>query len=508
MAVDVRDFVSRPDSFEGLYRDADIVQRNRQMNQETAFRKDQQKASNTQRIMNYLDPKDYLTGTDYDPKVVEDINGALQEAISLTENGADISTVMMAITPKVAKISEYSQKAKMINANLKKGAEVLKSYKGYNVPAIEQEARKTAFYNQDGTLRDLSEVDPNADWITETVKTKPWAVTTGAGLDDFAENLPLEEFQSEVMTSNRGINRKVRVGGKKAFYEDYARNEKGEIMLDANGNPVGLDILGSDPIRTEDGKGFVTDESGKPARSMDRAAFLAIMQQRPDVADYVRGQVQKFYEDAGQTAPNQNQEAWENTARMILAKELRTRKKSTFRTLDEERKIAKLQAAEAGLQSGRGGGSGGGANTVSRLPHPFDDFKFTAEKGKYKIENGIAMDKDGNKVTATFTIQPDQVPASVIAAINKSGAGDKMELNVPFKVIAQDGEIISVFPQGDGGKDISRRLANIGYGNLDTSPKEYRSTAPMGKSKPQGQTKQQPKSNKQQTVGESGVKWK
>lgn len=118
-------------------------------------------------LSNYLDPKDHLTGTNYDPEIVSQLNEAMQHGVELAAKGADTASIMMALGSKVNKISEYSTKAKLIDQQIKNSVTRLKPYKGYNIEALEQQAKKVAFYDETGKLKDISLVDPSEDWVSE-----------------------------------------------------------------------------------------------------------------------------------------------------------------------------------------------------------------------------------------------------------------------------------------------------------------------------------------------------
>jgi len=91
----------------------------------------------------------------------------------------------------------------------------------------------------------------------------------------------------------------------------------------------------------DDGKPMINPETNKPYRVMDKNHFMAIMGHNPDVADYVRGQVNKHFKEAGaEKIPEEGSPQWEMMARSVLGDELRTRSKSSFKTIEQEKQTA------------------------------------------------------------------------------------------------------------------------------------------------------------------------
>lgn len=340
MPIDVSGFVSKPQEFGGFYQAADTLERRKLRDQQLAQQKEGRVAATSKFLTDYLDPKDRLTGTNYDPEIVNQLQDTLQEGAALAAKGASTADILMALGPKVNKINEYSTKAKAIIQNIKSQLEKIKGYGGYNIAALEDEAKKRAFQDEKGGLKDISTVDPNTNWITETIKTAPELVTTGAGLDEFVKKTPSATYSRTAQTSYAGRTKNVKYEATHPFWEDLAMDEKGQVAVDAAGNPIGLDVVGTTVVG-DDGKPLINPETKKPYRAMDREHFSAIMEHNPDVADYVRGQVNKHFKEAGaEKIPEEGSPQWEMMARSVLWEELKTRSKSSFKTIEQEKQTA------------------------------------------------------------------------------------------------------------------------------------------------------------------------
>jgi len=340
MPLDVSNFITPENKQEGLYRLADTVKEQSDKQDAVARQAEGRKSATSKFLADYLDPKDHLTGTAYDPQIVTGFQDVLQEGQKLAAQGASTPDIMMALGPKVSRLNEYSTKAKLINQNIKESISKLKGYAGYNPEALETEAKRAAFYGPDGKLKDITTVDPETNWVTEVAKNNPEAITTSKGLDDFVNKTPMADYSRNVTTTYAGRSRNVKYEAKHPFWEDLQRDQNGNVAVDQQGNPVGLGVVGS-PIVGDDNKPMINPETGQPYQALDKGYFNAIMQHNPDIADYIRGQVNTHFRAAGvKQLPAEGSPQWDAMARSVLHDELERRKRSTFRTVDQQKETA------------------------------------------------------------------------------------------------------------------------------------------------------------------------
>lgn len=336
MAIDVSGFEVKPQEFGGLYQAAETLERRKLRDAQLAQQKEGRQLATTKFLSDYLDPKERLTGTNYDPEIVGQLQTALQEGAQLASKGASTSDIIMALGPKVNKINEYSTKAKLISQQIKQSADRLKGYGGYNIAALEEEAKKMAFLDDKGQLKDISTVDPSTVWVTKAAKERPELVTTGAGLDQFVTKTPSATYSRTAQTAYAGRTKNVKYEATHPFWEDLSRDDKGAIVTDPSGNPIGLDVVGG-IINDDQGNPMINPEDNKPYRGMDKAHFSAIMNHNPDIADYIRGQINVHFKQAGaKELPREGSPQWLAMGQHILGDELKTRSKSSFKTIDKQ----------------------------------------------------------------------------------------------------------------------------------------------------------------------------
>src|SRR6185436_18415229 len=142
MGLNLDGFVTPEQNFGGINRAADTLERRKYRQDQLALQREGKKNAAGTFLNNYLDKRDFLTGTNYDPEVVRQLQEAMQEGSKHAASGADTPTIMMALGPKINKLNEYSTKAKLIDQQIKASSTKLKTYKGYNTEALADEAKK------------------------------------------------------------------------------------------------------------------------------------------------------------------------------------------------------------------------------------------------------------------------------------------------------------------------------------------------------------------------------
>lgn len=338
--LDLSGFNTPEQSFGGLYRAADTVQKQRKEDQEMALQKQGRQAATSKFLADYLDPKDHLTGTNYDPQIVGGFNTILQQAQQLASKGASTPDIMMAIGPSVNKLNQYSVTAKQIDQTIKGQLQKLKPYSGYNLEALETEAKKQAFYGADGKLKDLSTVDPNQDYVSMAAKNSPELVTTSKGLDDFIAKTPMNESSMTATTAYGGRTQQNTFDAKFHDWMTPQKDDKGNIATDENGMVLPMTVKGT-AMLDDNNKPIVNPQTGKPFIAIDNGYFQKVMQHNPDVADFIRGEVNKSFKSAGaKEIPPEHSPQWDMMARHILADELQNRDHSVLKSRDIQKESA------------------------------------------------------------------------------------------------------------------------------------------------------------------------
>lgn len=449
--LDLQGFYTPPDNFSGLYKASDAMFRNKYREDQLSLQREGKKQATSQFLSNYLDPKSHLTGTNYDPEIVKGFDGLLQQGMQLASQGADTPSIMMALGPGVERLNQYSTKAKLIDQQIKGNVDKLKPYKGYNTDAISNEAKKMAFYDSNGQLKDINSIDPNEDWVTETVKQKPELVTTGAGLDDFVNKTPMQEDQKRVQTMYGGKKRMVSYDTKHPFWMDVSTDNNGNAVTDNTGNPKGMDVVSS-VLQDDKGNPIINPDTKEPFRVMGKHEFNAVMMHNPDVADYIRGQVNSHFKQLGaDKVPPENSPQYEMMARAIAYDELKARDRSSFKQSDVTTKMAPLTRIELGYGA-YPTKSGAGDSNIN------DVFGKVKDSAKAASEGYSSGSRDNNYVDFSDLDQDAQKLVLDQAKLySKDIDGDNIKI-----IYTPDGKV-GLFSKDDG--------TRIGYMNFNSNLK-------------------------------------
>jgi len=316
MAIDIRGFVTPEQDFRGLYEAANTVERKNYREEEMRFREEEKqnqleakRQASGRFFANYLDPKDYFTGTNYDPHTYKTLNDALGQAYDLINKGAGDTEVLAAINPLVNRANKYTQLAKTYTANKNELINGLKQFKGYKIPALSKKLDQTIFFDDNGKMKDLEMIDPDniQEYLAQTLQKYGGEVTTSAGLDDYLKGIPTFSEEKSVRRKNSrgGVESRRSVITKPAFM-DYDEQDENFVPKYEVATEYGV---------TQEGE-FEKPDGTKvkaPIRLLDEKIFYDVLQKRPDVADWVMGEVKRLNPEQ-----NLNTTQADNAARAIL----------------------------------------------------------------------------------------------------------------------------------------------------------------------------------------------
>lgn len=320
--LDVRGFIVPEREATGMYRAADAFARS----QARADQQEQTRRAQSARYISEIpDSKDFLSGTNYDPEIVRQLGNAIQEGTAMAAQGADMPSIMMQIGPKINRLHEYSTKAKLINDRITKQMSLIPANSGYDKSKLENEAKRLAFYGSGTDLKDISTIDPDTDWLMETIKQFPEKVTNDSAIDEFVKNSPKFADTKDITAYEPGggmSRKKVKITSPDWLIPD----------VDKNGAVTGLvpryqtAIENGSPLMHD----FVDEKSGKvvsePVRLLEDSQFNSMMHQNPGIADWVRGQVNTYIKAHPSEDITPDSPQAKNLAKAILYDELKRRK--------------------------------------------------------------------------------------------------------------------------------------------------------------------------------------
>lgn len=343
MALNLDNFITPEQNFGGLYKLGDTLERNKQRNEIATQRDSANRSSMAKFLTDYLDPKEHLSGSPYDPQVTKGYMDLLNEGAQLIKNNKGLTTDMLltALSPKVNRLSQYASTAKSISQQLKERGAQIPDNSGYDKFALMEQAKKTAFYNPDGSLKDISTVDPNIDWISETVKQKPELVTNNKGIDEWLKGQTRMPNSTDVTVYNeRGGRQRQKV---KTTAYDWA-------VPDTDANGVHTRKFVPEFDHAVDGGNAIVHEFTNPdgtkvkapVRAVTDRVFNTILSNSPGTADWVRGQVNQHinsgdYKDANGDKITIDSPQAKTLAKTILYDELKSRGLGSMEDVQESK---------------------------------------------------------------------------------------------------------------------------------------------------------------------------
>lgn len=293
--------IGQPLNFSGWYQGQQFAAMRQNRADRLKLSQEGRRNQTMQETTSYLDKMHMHDGTPYDPVITQAYGGLLQQAAQMASEGKDFSTIMTQITPSVAQLNGYSQKAQAISKNIKETLARVPKDQGYDAAALEDEAKNAAFYDKDPKtgekiLKSPDTIDADKNYVLGTIKDHPDLVTNMSGWDNYFKTLPKHQTDKNVTTvTGPGKTNTQRVRVNANAFEDFDKDDNGNIKMDETGAPTGL-VPKFQVVKDGDGKPIVDPDSGQPMRVMDDGLFNQLTTDRPGLSDALRGATKKHFQ--------------------------------------------------------------------------------------------------------------------------------------------------------------------------------------------------------------------
>lgn len=171
MALDLSGFNSEQQTFGGLYKLGDNLERNRYRKEQEYQKNENTKTSNSKYLNEYFDPKEYLTGSIYDKQTTILVQDALNKAQQLNKQGLPLDEITMAVSPLVNKANRYVTSGKAYTQQKKQALELAGKIKGIDLGKLSSQMDNYAFpINEETGQRDVDAFDPNQDYADRALR--------------------------------------------------------------------------------------------------------------------------------------------------------------------------------------------------------------------------------------------------------------------------------------------------------------------------------------------------
>lgn len=329
--LDLHDFTIPEGNFSGLYKAGDDLAQNRNAVAKAKVDGEAKKAGTAKWLSDFSDPKDHLSGMPTDPEVVKRFGDIQTKGLEYLRSnpGADQNSLLLHLNKDVNELSTYATKAKVIAKKTEEGLKAINENSGYDKKTLQQRAMKNAWYNPDGSVKGVQDVNPDADYISETINIYPEEVTNNSGVDNWLKSQKMVEngHSGKFTNSKGGYEQKSMVTNGYTF---AVPETDGAGVSNAKMVPE-YDVArdGQTPITHE-----FTNTKGEKAtaevRMVKPQLYTSILANSPGTKDWLRGQVNMAiktgdYKDAEGEPIKLNSPQADMLGKVILYDELKAR---------------------------------------------------------------------------------------------------------------------------------------------------------------------------------------
>lgn len=312
MGLDVSGFITPEQSFKGLDQVSEMLEMKRHGHEQDHLKEDETKRQEQNKrdasssfFANYFDDKALFTGTKFDPMNWGLIENGKKQAFDLINKGADRASIFLTLAPLINKIGRYSDNAQKYSA-LKKGVlDNLKTQKGWNLDRVSRAIDEVTFFNEDGTPRNIDEVDPDkiGDYVQLALRTKQGLADPLGNIGELLRKNDLIHTKATVQKTNAKGGSKLEIGDV-SMYDWMQTDNEGEFVPKFE---HALD--GDEYIKFKFSK---KDKEGK-VRMLDEKVFDNLIKDDPSYHQALMEQVKS----AGYSDDFKNDLASKNAARAL-----------------------------------------------------------------------------------------------------------------------------------------------------------------------------------------------
>lgn len=398
MPLDLQGFYTPPQEFNAFDKVENTMERTRLRQMQIAQQQQTRKAAASRYLSNYINSKDKLTGTNYDPEIIKMTSNAMQQGMELASKGADVSDIQMAINPLVSQINDYQSKAKMYQQNKKQILDYYSKQKGYDTDKVSHLLDQYTFPTDEKTGQiDVQRADHTLQTAIQKINENHLAdITTGEGISEYAKNQPKEDRAANVLaTDKRGNKTTHKLDVKAANWEmpevgadgQYAFVPKHDVAVD-NGAPIEHSFQQPNGTTVK-----------APVRLLDQNIFYDMMR-TPNIRDYILGQVKqhiKDYKDENGKPIDISSPKAEIVARALAYDALKSEtggvvKTASSNTLSPQQIRINLTGSAYAPRAAKGSGSGSGETTINDVYGKIDNLASSAKKGMGAPLNNLNSD--------------------------------------------------------------------------------------------------------------------
>lgn len=200
----------------------------------------QQEQDKIKMVADQLDWKNFATGTVLDPVINENVNGLLQKYSERIKNnkGEGMSSLMFDLSRDLQPVNDYRMKAQLVRQNIEGAVtEYGKESKVINASSLKNMAFANAFLKTDPntgqvTFKGADEIDPNADYTSSIIATRPEAVgyDNPTALFDYLKGLKTNKPGGKSNIENKGVTDTYNWTADLHDFEELVTDKNGQVV--------------------------------------------------------------------------------------------------------------------------------------------------------------------------------------------------------------------------------------------------------------------------------------
>jgi len=419
MALDIKGFVTPEQQFEGLYKLSDMAAKQKAEKQKQEEEKKANKASLSQYLSEYINPKNFQTKTVYDQiitKGVYDLNQEANEFIAKNPT-MDKATLIATFSPKISQLATTSEKVKEIERQRASNKAILAKNPSVDLTLFDDNYTKNAYYNQDGSLKAFSDIDDQKDYGNDVINNTD--IYTEQGFNLFSKAQPKDVFQEGFETRDSKGN--VVKGTKELKIASYLQpiRDKNNKIIDAEPKHDLFTNEGIEQIHE-----YMGDDGSiktQPIKVVTDEVFDMVINDNT-LAPKIRAVTKKYSDQYGYALDSPQSEAF---AKAIAYQMLDRHRQSgiNFTTRGANKAPLPQRSTIFNFNYGDGGGANGGytGNVLDEVG--FDTPKVLPSGQNINIKDGKAKDDKGKNFDGVVEVSPDEVPEKIRGVIYDNASG-------------------------------------------------------------------------------------
>ncbi len=422
MALDISGFVTPEQKFEGLYKLGEIEEQKQKQAREAKVAASANKKAMQDALKNMMDPKDYFTGSLYDPQINQKLYDTYSKANEFIEKNPNATDVQLNtyMAPYLRDLSAYSVGAKTAKSTIDESMKNVPDW--VDKQKVYDESVNLTFRNADKSIKDVINI-PTSQFdnpVAYVIANNPELVVKSSAFDDWASKQKEETKEVEVQTGVRGAGGELKKEKITISAKPYMipKMENGKLVTDNQGFG---EMEPRYDLAVDAGKKITLN--GNPVKLVTDEDYRSIIQTDPGAEAWIQGQYNlhaKDYKDATGKDIDPNSPQAQSIRKAIAWDRLNTVSGGSFKKgtseVSQPERMPNIYIGGDRTYDPTGGGRTTGVIWDEMQP------MVGVVKGKsVSVKNGSATLEDGTAFSGNLTVDKKNLPSGMVSVLEAGG---------------------------------------------------------------------------------------